>query len=258
MTLQSDLGLRAEYLDAIKRSVTNYVYLGGNTPFDEWRVITHYDVPAGTWKIEPYARPCTLLSKKQLDLIEAAVAHIQQGKIPGDLIEAGIWRGGAIILMRALFNAYDIPDRKIFAADSFAGIPINRRAKGDPVDQWSDRWVASLGDVQRNIGRFGMLDDRINFVVGFFEDSLAALASERFALIRLDSDSYDSVDTSLKHLYPLLSKGGIAIIDDWHLVGCKKAVENYRERHSIADPIQVADGNAYWVKSQDYLKPRST
>lgn len=257
MTPQADPRLRLAYLDAIKRSVTNYAYLGGDTPFDEWRVVNHYDVLAGTWKIEPYARPCTLLSKKQLDLIEGAVTHIQQANIPGDLIEAGIWRGGAIILMRALLNAYDIEDRKIFAADSFAGIPVNVRAKGDPVDQWPDRWVASLEDVQRNIWRFGMLDDRIKFIVGFFEDSLAALANERFALIRLDSDSYDSVDTSLEHLYPLLSQGGIAIIDDWHLVGCKKAVEDYRERHSIADPIQVVDGNAYWVKSQDYQAPRS-
>ena len=257
MKSRTEFPIRDAYLDALKRSITNYAYLGGDTPFDEWRVVSHYDVPAGTWKIEPHARPCTLLSKRQLDLIQGAVAHVEQAKVPGDFIEAGIWRGGAIILMRALLDAYNISGRKIFAADSFAGIPKNVRARGDPVDLWKDRWVASLEDVQRNIWRYGMLDDRIQFVVGFFEDSLSSLASERFALIRLDSDSYDSVETSLEHLYPLLSKGGVAIIDDWHLVGCKQAVEDYRSRHAIADPVEVVDGNAYWVKQQDYAFPKA-
>jgi predicted O-methyltransferase YrrM len=103
-----------------------------------------------------------------------------------------------------------------------------------------------------------MLDERIVFVVGFFADTLASLSGERFALVRLDSDSYDSVETSLDHLYPRLSKGGILIIDDWHLVGCRQAVEDYRAKHRIFDAIEVVDGNSYWVKSQDYDFPAIT
>jgi predicted O-methyltransferase YrrM len=116
------------------------------------------------------------------------------------------------------------------------------------VDAWRDRWVAGLEEVKGNIARFGLLDDRIKFIPGFFADSLPALAGERFALMRLDSDSYDSVEESLVYLYPLLSKGGIIIIDDWHLVGCKAAVMNYRERHGVTEEIKVHDGNAYWVR----------
>ena len=51
--------------------------------------------------------------------------------------------------------------------------------------------------------------------------------------------------------------GTVNAAADWHLVGCKKAVQDYRERHAINDPIRVVDGNAYWVKQQDYKFPDS-
>lgn len=248
---------RDAYIDLIKRSVTNYQYLGGDSSFDKFRCVTHYDLKQSRWKIDPLSRPLTLLTKKQLDLIENCVVAVEKKGVPGDFIEAGIWRGGAIILMRALLNAHKIADRKVYAADSFAGIPKNATDRNDPVDAWSDRWVASLAEVRQNIDRFGLLDDRVVFTVGFFADSLKTLAGKQFALIRLDSDSYDSVHTSLNYLYPLVSKGGVVIIDDWHLVGCKQAVLDYRAHHGITDDILTYDQNAYWLKQQDYASPRT-
>lgn len=239
---------RDAYIDLIKRTITNYTYLGGEASPQSFRSVTHYDVPNAQWKIEPLARPATLLTRNQLDLIERCVVTVQERGVAGDFIEAGVWRGGVIILLRALLNAYGIADRKVFAADSFAGIPKNARAVGDPVDQWPDRWIASQEDVRQNIKRFGLLDGRVKFVPGFFADSLKTLENEKFALMRLDSDSYDSVEESLVYLYPLLSSGGIVIIDDWHLVGCKQAVLNYRTRHGIKAELKMFDGNAYWVK----------
>lgn len=239
---------RDAYIDLIKRTITNYIYLGGDASPESFRSVTHYDVPNAQWRIEPIARPATLLTRKQLDLIERCMLSVHERGVPGDFIEAGIWRGGVIILLRALLNAYGINGRSVFAADSFAGIPKNARAVGDPVDQWRDRWIASLEDVKLNIKRFGLLDDRVKFVPGFFADSLKTLANERFALMRLDSDSYDSVEESLVYLYPLLSSGGFVIIDDWHLVGCKQAVLNYRARHGIVAELKTFDGNAYWMK----------
>lgn len=256
MTAPSEHFHRDAYIDLIKRSITNYHYLGGDTSFEKFRCVTHYDLDQGRWKIDPLARPATLLRKSHLDLIEQAILTLEERGIPGDYIEAGIWRGGAIILMRALLDAYKIPERKVVAADSFAGIPKNVRAINDPVDLWNDRWAASLGEVRQNIERFGLLDDRVSFVVGFFSESLKSLAGETFALIRLDSDSYDSVETSLDYLYPLLSKGGIVIIDDWHLPGCRMAVMDYRTQHGINDAIRECEGNAYWVKQQNYAFPR--
>ena len=246
---------RDAFLDLLKRAVTNYHYLGGTRSFENFRAVTHYDLEQAQWKIEPLARPLTLLTKLQLDLIERAVLSLEQRSVPGDYLEAGIWRGGVIIFMRAMLDAYGIKGRTVFAADSFAGIPKNVKAIDDPVDGWSDRWVASLEDVQQNIARFGLLDEQIRFVVGFFADSLKGLDKERFALIRLDSDSYESVETSLQYLYPLTSTGGIVIIDDWHLRGCQMAVRDYRDSFGIRDEIKVYEGNAYWVKQQEYGSP---
>jgi hypothetical protein len=254
--MQPPTAHRDAYVDLIKRSITNYHYLGGDSAFEDFRCITHYDLDRSRWKIDPLAKPITLLNKLQLDLIEQAAVAVHQAGIPGDFIEAGIWRGGAVILMRALIFADDMSDRKVFAADSFTGIPKNVRALNDPVDSWSDRWVAPLDEVRQNIARFGLLDERIVFVPGLFEDTLAGLATERFALIRLDSDSYDSVETSLDHLYPLLSQGGIVIVDDWHLPGCRMAVLDYRARHGVNDEVMELGGNAYWVKQQPYGTPQ--
>jgi O-methyltransferase len=246
----------AAYLDLIKRSVTNYAYLGGDRAFEDFRCVEHYDLQQSHWKIDEIARPLSLLTKNQLDLIEKIALWLEQKSVPGDFMEAGIWRGGAVILMRALIDAYEMANRRVFAADSFAGIPVNERATNDPVDRWRDRWIASLDEVKHNIERFGLLDDRIVFVAGFFAESLKKLAGERFALIRLDSDSYESVETSLECLYPLLSKSGVVIIDDWHLTGCRQSVIDYRERYGINDPIQVFDHNAYWTKRQEYGLPK--
>ena len=256
MTASTQQANRDAYVDLIKRSITNYSYLGGEASFEKFRCVTHYDLKQGSWKIGRRAQPLTLLTKGQLDLIETLILTLEEQGVPGDLIEAGVWRGGAIILMRALLDAYGIAGRKVVAADSFAGIPMNARATNDPVDSWNDRWVAPLEEVQQSIRRLGLLDDRIEFVVGFFSDSLRKLAGRKFALARLDSDSYDSVETSLDHLYPSLSKGGIVIIDDWHLAGCRQAVEDYRARHGIDDAIVEHEHNAYWVKRQEYGAPR--
>src|SRR5215217_2762674 len=224
---------RDAYIDLIKRSITNYHYLGGDASFDAFQSVTHYDLEQSDWKIDPLARPITLLPKAQLDLVETCVLDVAEREVPGDFIEAGIWRGGVIILMQALIRAHGLKGRRVFAADSFAGIPKNVRALNDPVDLWKDRWVAPEDEVRRNIERFGLLDRNVVFVPGFFVDTLKGLARERFALIRLESDSYDSVETSLDYLYPLISTGGIVIIDDWHLPGCRMAVLNYREQFGI-------------------------
>jgi O-methyltransferase len=255
MTVLSADFTRKAYIDLIKRSITNYPQLGDDAEFEDYHCVAHYDLQQSRWKIGRRAQPLTLLTKRQLDLVEWAILDIEERAVPGDLIEAGVWRGGCIILMRAVLQAHGIAGRKVFAADSFAGIPMNSRAVNDPVDSWTDRWVAGAEEVKQNIRRFGLLDDRIKFVVGNFADSLEQLAGRRFSLIRLDSDSYDSVEISLERLYPLTSAGGIVIIDDWHLAGCRQAVETYRSRQGIDDPIVVRDANAYWVKRQHYGVP---
>jgi O-methyltransferase len=249
MTSCSDHKLRQSYLELIKRAVTNYLHLGGDAAFPAFDAVDHYDRAGSTWRIDRQAVPMTLLSLDQLNLLERSILDIQTRGIAGDIIEAGVWRGGAVIFMAAVLNAYGFSDRQIIAADSFAGIPQNGAFKHDPVDAWQDRWVATLDEVKANFSRFALSDTCVEFVPGYFSDSLPTLGDRRFALIRLDSDAHDSVMVSLECLYPLLEPGGIIVIDDWHLVGCRFAVNSFREKHGITEPVCADAGNGYWVKS---------
>ena len=239
---------RRAYIELIKRAVSNYLYLGGEAPFARYNALAHYDKEAGGWKVDPLSRPATLLGQGQLDLIERCVHDVVERGVPGDFIEAGVWRGGAVILLRALLGAHGITGRTVVAADSFSGIPKNTRFKHDPVDLWEDRWAAPLAEVQALAERFGLADERIEWLPGLFEDTLPTLEGRQFALIRLDSDSYDSVQTSLDRLYPLLSPGGIVIVDDWHLPGCRFAVADFRKRSGVEAEVHEEAGNGWWVK----------
>lgn len=240
--------LRSRYLDLLKRALTNYLYLGEEQGFARWSSTDHYDKAASAWRIGPESRPATLLNQGQLDLLERCVLDLEARGIAGDYIEAGIWRGGAVAFLRGLLDAHGIAERKIYGADSFDGIPKNTKFAHDPVDRWTDRWSASRPEVEGLLRRFGLLDERVVLVEGLFADTLPALAGHCFALVRLDSDSYDSVMTSLELLYPGLAPGGIVVIDDWHLPGCRFAVDAYRAAEGIDAPIAVDAGNGWWIK----------
>lgn len=249
--------LRDRYLDLIKRAVTNYVQLGGDQPFKRFHSVDLYDPLASQWTIPPLARPLTLLNPHQLALIETQFERIEAEGVAGDLIEAGVWRGGAIIFMRALLEAHGVATRQVIAADSFAGIPQSERFKHDQVNKWTDRWEASLADVRGAIARFGLLDAQVELLEGYFADTLPSLTGRTFALIRLDSDSFDSTETSLEFLYPLLNKGGAVIVDDWHLIGCRIAVDTFRRKHKLAGDVQVTANNAWWIKQEERGYPQA-
>lgn len=249
MAPPSETAMRDEYLALLKRVVANYPYLGGEARFEDFDSFDdHYDAGAATWRVGRPCVPMTLLSGAQLDLIETSVVDLEARRVPGDYIEAGVWRGGAVALMRGLLKAYAIADRVVVAADSFSGIPLNQHFRHDPVDAWADRWAANEAEVTGHLTRLGLLDERIELLKGSFAESLPTLAHRRFALIRIDADAHDSVLDALTGLYPLLSPGGVIIIDDWHLVGCRFAVDAYRQAQGIDEPITETAGNGWWVK----------
>lgn len=244
----TDIDLRKSYVEAVKRMVSGYSLLGGDCAFEDYVPLSLYDVKQGDWSLPRQCLPMTLLTKGQLDLIEDLLVDLGERGVEGDCIEAGIWRGGAVMLMRAVLDARGMAERQVIAADSFSGIPPSTQFRHDPVDLWTDRWVASLEEVGANLARGGMRDGRIELLAGLFADSLPSLADRRFAFIRLDSDSHDSVMDSLTWLYPQLSPGGVIVIDDWHLFGCRLAVDRYREQNGITAPVEVRSGNGYWYK----------
>ena len=196
----------------------------------------------------------TMIGLKRLDNIQSLIKTILQDHIPGDLIETGVWKGGATIFMRAVLKAYGETNRIVWACDSFEGLP-----PPDP-DQYPDdkddahhtytQLAISQEQVAENFEKYGLLDDQVRFVKGYFDQTLSTVSAERFSLLRLDGDMYASTIVALDALYDRLSPGGFVIIDDYHLAPCRAAVTDFRTKRAIADPLVEIDNSAvYWRKT---------
>ena len=229
----------SQYLELLKRALTNYLYLGGQNSWESYcwtQLRSRYE---SSWSITPVCRPHTCLRKAQLDNLHDCIQTVLQEKIPGDFIEAGVYKGGAVIFMAGMLRSLGIEDRTVWVSDSFSGIPVTAKNENieDFVDQWKDRFEASFEEVQANFRRYDLLDNRVMFLKGFFSDTLPKADFQSLAIARLDGDSYDSTMDALEGLYPRLSSGGYIIIDDWHLPSCRQAVFDYRQAHDIDEPI---------------------
>jgi O-methyltransferase len=196
----------------------------------------------------------TMIGLKRLDNLHFCIAKVLSEGVPGDFIETGVWRGGACIFMRAALQAYGDTTRRVWVADSFEGLPKpDGRYKQDAGDRhWtkSDVLGISLDAVKANFSRYGLLDDRVIFLKGWFKDTLPHAQVEKLAILRLDGDMYSSTMDSLLNLYPKLSVGGYAIIDDYGgIESCRKAVEDFRTSQKIEEPVIPIDSSGvYWKK----------
>jgi len=196
----------------------------------------------------------TMIGLRRLDNVERCVREVIERGIPGDLIETGVWRGGTTIFMRGILKAYGDTERRVWAADSFEGLPPPD-AERYPADRGDVHWsygqlVVSLEEVRENFARYGLLDDQVRFLKGWFKDTLPGAPIGRLAVMRLDGDMYESTMDALDALYPKLSPGGFAIIDDYGAVaGCRQAVDDYRRRHGITEPLQAIDwSGVFWQR----------
>ena len=194
----------------------------------------------------------SMIGRARLDNVIQAVDSALSEGIPGDVIETGAWRGGATILMRAVLAARDINDRVVFVADSFEGLPPSNIEDDDAGHLHLDKTLAvSVEEVQSNFRRYGLLDDQVRFVKGWFCDTLPTLRGHAWAVLRLDGDMYESTMDALVNLYDGLSVGGWLIVDDYHTYeSCRRAVEDYRSEHGINDQIiRIDDHGVYWRRS---------
>lgn len=196
----------------------------------------------------------TMIGRKRLDNLQFCVEDVLANDIPGDLIEAGVWRGGASIFMRAILKAHDVRKRCVWVADSFEGLP-SPDARKYPADAASafhtqEALAVSLEQVKLNFSRYGLLDEQVRFLKGWFRDTLPTTSDRRWAVIRLDGDMYESTMNALVNLYPNLSLGGYVIIDDYGAVpACRQAVHDYREGHGIREEIRPIDWTGvFWQR----------
>jgi len=196
----------------------------------------------------------TMIGMKRLDNLQMCIETALREGVPGDIIETGVWRGGACILARGILAACGVADRKVFVADSFAGLPRPDKDKY-PQDRRDTHHIhrflaVSQEQVADNFRKYGLLDEQVVFLKGWFKDTLPTAPIEKVAVMRLDGDMYESTMDGLVNLYPKLAPGGFCIIDDYALDGCRKAVADYRAAHGISEEMHTIDWTGvYWRKA---------
>jgi hypothetical protein len=268
--------LRTAYLDLLKLALCDLT--GSATRTVTWtgdrrvfsRQLTGEDQLG--WRVEGKDWPehgLSMVGLRRLDDLQACVESVLAEGVAGDLIEAGTWRGGAAMLMRATLDAHGANHRPVWIADSFQGFPLPE--DGGATDDREmelhmsaiDYLAPTADEVRGYFARFG-LDHDIHLVPGFFEETLHTLREHRWALVRLDSDSYKATRLSLEALYPGLAVGGYLVIDDYFHpylpTACRRAVDDFRAERGIAEPVEQIDWNsARWRReaAEEELAPAS-
>ncbi len=201
------------------------------------------------------SRAESMIGLKRMDNIQQCVQRVLDDDVPGDLIEAGVWRGGACIFMKANLMARGDTSRTVWVADSFQGLPRPNAAlyPADTGDDLHTRSGLGVGadQVRHNFERYGLFDDNVKFLVGWFKDTLPTAPIDKLAVMRLDGDMYESTWQAIEALYPKLSPDGFCIVDDFgsHQSQAGQAIIDYRKANGIDEEIVDIDGfGAYWRK----------
>jgi hypothetical protein len=250
VTPDADPQCAALYLELLKSCLTRVLFMNAAPGRDEAALAKQREIRELGWDWPDDAE--TMIGMARLGCIQECVETALRDQVPGDLMEAGVWRGGAVILMRAILKVNGVRDRTVWAADSFRGLPPpdeSAFAQDLAVDlSGFDELAVSVDQVKANFSRYGLLDDQVAFLEGWFKDSLPDAPIERLAVLRLDGDYYESTVQILESLYHKMSPGGFVIVDDYlHLEACKQAVDDFRSAFAISDQIVEVDWNSvYW------------
>lgn len=198
----------------------------------------------------------SMIGLQRMDNIEFCVKEVIANNVEGDLIETGVWRGGACIFMRAVLKAFNITNKIVWVADSFQGLPkanedVFPDDAGDKHHLFQELNV-SIEEVKSNFMKYNLLDDQVRFLKGWFKDTMPNNPIEKLSILRLDGDMYESTIDVLIYLYPKLSEGGYCIIDDWGAVpACKKAIQDYRKVFGIKEKMFEIDWTGiFWKKEK--------
>lgn len=196
----------------------------------------------------------TMIGRARLHHLRACVETVLRDRVAGDLIETGVWRGGACIFMRGVLHAFHDPCRVVWVADSFAGLPAPNQKypadQGDPHHTFAGLRIPP-GEVKKGFEIHGLLDRQVRFLEGWFSQTLPRANIEKLSILRLDGDMYESTMDALTSLYPKLSPGGFCVIDDYGALGsCRQAVHDYRTAQGIREPIGLIDWTGAWWRKE--------
>ena len=183
----------------------------------------------------------TMTTPARLYSLWKSAEYLSKYRIPGDIVECGVWKGGSMMLVAQVLQKHQDTKRNLYLYDTFKGMPkpgkedINYRGT-KAMDKWITNsrrgynlWdFAGLDEVRKNMSLTGYPSKKIQFIPGLVEDTLKKSQPSEIALLRLDTDLYSSTAVELSRLYPRLVRGGVLIVDDYgHWLGAKKAVDEY-------------------------------
>jgi hypothetical protein len=247
------------YLDLLKRVLTNVIYRDPPVhrpvgPMLYMHVADpSYDEVTRSLGEDWPTQAHTMSGLRRLDNLHRCADDVVSSRIPGDFVEAGVWRGGAVAFLQAFLRENDITDRTVWAADTFAGVPAPA-GTGDHDDEWTainDILAVDAEQVRETLRRYALDDGRVRFLQGRFRDTLPAAPVERIALLHVDSGTYEGTKDTLTYLYPKLSPGGYAVIGDYVALGPRRAVSEFRQANGIRPPLRTVDHlGVYWANEQ--------
>ncbi len=204
------------------------------------------------WHSKIAGEPFTMSSPERLRNVREAAQTVLREAIPGDFVETGVWRGGLCIMMKAVLAAH-AATRRLYVCDSFQGLPEILDGVDAPLKLHENPLLAiGVDQVRENFSRFGLLDDDVVFIEGWFADTMPRLRDriDAISILRLDGDYYSSTRDVIDALYDKVSPGGFVIVDDY---GCyqqaRDAIHDFwRERGLAPRLIQVDWTCHYWRK----------
>lgn len=203
------------------------------------------------WWVKTLGFPFSMIGPDRLENVRWAVETVLRENIPGALVETGVWRGGACMMMKAVMTAHgDLRD--LFVCDSFQGLPKMEEGPDSslPLNE-NPILAAPLEQVRSHFSRLDLLDANVHFIQGWFADTMPKLRADgprQIAVLRLDGDYYHSTKVVLDNLYDRVVPGGIVIIDDYYIYEqCAQAVEEFRDRHGLTQELHQIDfAGAWW------------
>ncbi|RGC69596.1 Mycinamicin III 3''-O-methyltransferase [Micromonospora sp. MW-13] len=259
------------YLDLLKRCVTNTIYQ--DPPISPpWVPQAEFDPEARVAGLDCPSQAHTMVGFARLDNLRELTETVLRDEVPGDFLEAGVGRGGAMIFLRGVLKAYGVTDRSVWLADSFQGFPQppaearyqmsdvypelggeQREEQRQAAEEMKARFLkgGSEEEVRENFRRYGLLDEQVRLLPGWLAETLPTAPVRRLAILRVDNDLYASTYATLEHLYPRVSPGGYVIVDDYHfLEECRLAVHDYLKAagEQTPDLVTIDRCGVYWRK----------
>jgi hypothetical protein len=227
--------------------------------------IFRYD-PLGKYnELINFVRPFTMTSNSSLISLINAVDYIVNNKIPGSLVECGVWKGGSMMAVAKTLMSMNSEDRDLYLFDTFTGmtkpskldVGIGTKEKASDIfekektGEDTSNWVnASIVEVKKIFKKVGYDEKKLHFIEGKVEETIPKNSPSEISLLRLDTDWYESTKHELIHLFPKLSKGGVIIIDDYDdWEGCRKAVDEYIMNENITLLlVKIPNGGRIGIK----------